>query len=296
MWAARILQSYAAVMAIGLLLGLAVGGLPAFTREVSMAALAVVMTLSLTSVRLSETRTREHFLHSAKAMALNYALLTGAILVIGTFFEGEFRWGWVLMAAAPSAVSVVPFTRILGGETSKALFSTAVNYLSALLLMPMLTVALIGSAVSVEELIYTLLILIALPMAASRAVARLPISKEANTMAMNFSFAVMIFAVTGANRDAFFGAPGLLAAISLGCFLRTFGTGLCTEFALRTLAVPKADRVPYVLFASYKNLGLSATLALALFEPAAAVPATVCIVFEVVWMIFLVRYYAAVPR
>jgi predicted Na+-dependent transporter len=46
-----------------------------------------------------------------------------------------------------------------------------------------------------------------------------------------------------------------------------------------------------VLFASYKNLGLTATLAIALFEPVVAVPATICIVFEVVWVIFLVRFY-----
>ncbi|MCJ7464345.1 MAG: hypothetical protein MUO81_06345, partial [Thermoplasmata archaeon] len=55
--------------------------------------------------------------------------------------------------------------------------------------------------------------------------------------------------------------------------------------------VPKASRIPYVLFASYKNLGLTATLAIALFQPVVAVPATIGIVAEVVWVIFLVRYY-----
>jgi predicted Na+-dependent transporter len=59
--------------------------------------------------------------------------------------------------------------------------------------------------------------------------------------------------------------------------------------------VPKEERVSNVLFASYKNLGLTATLAIALFEPVVAVPATICIVFEVVWVIFLLRYYPRVP-
>ena len=51
-----------------------------------------------------------------------------------------------------------------------------------------------------------------------------------------------------------------------------------------------------MLFASYKNLGLTATLAIALFEPIVAVPATICIVFEVLWVIFLVRYYQGVAE
>ena len=64
---------------------------------------------------------------------------------------------------------------------------------------------------------------------------------------------------------------------------------------LRRSGVPKQSRISYVLFASYKNLGLTATLAIALFEPIVAVPATICIVFEVIWVIFLIRYYPGVP-
>lgn len=291
---AQVLQSYSAMMALGLVLGLVTGGLPAYTKEVSMASLAFLMTLSLTTVRLGEARSKGHVAHSAKALLLNYLILTGIILAIGSFFENEYWWGWVLMAAAPSAVSVVPFTNILGGETSKALFSTAVNYLAALILMPLITVALIGSAVSTESLVYSLLLLIVLPMAASRGVMKLAIDKSTNTVMMNLSFALLIFAVTGANRDAFIGEPALVLLISLGCVLRTFGTGMLTELGLRKASVPKSARVPYVLFASYKNLGLTATLAIALFEPAVAVPATICIVFEVVWVVFLLRYYPTV--
>jgi BASS family bile acid:Na+ symporter len=113
---------------------------------------------------------------------------------------------------------------------------------------------------------------------------------------INICFAVMIFAVTGANREAFIGDAWIVLAISAGCMLRTFGTGMGTELLLRKMSVPKEERVGYVLFASYKNLGLTATLAIALFEPIVAVPATICIVFEVLWVIFLIRYYPGVRR
>ena len=291
----QVLESYTIMMVLGLVLGLACGGFPVYTKEISMASLAILMTLSLSNVKIGETRNREHLNHAMRTLVVNYIFLTGLILVMGLFFSDDLWPGWVLMAAAPSAVSIVPFTTVLGGQTSKALFSTAANYLLALGIMPAMTLLLIGSAVSVMSLVYSLLLLIVLPMIASRLVTRANISKPVNTSMMNLMFAILIFAVAGSNRDAFIGEPMVVIAVSVACVIRTFGSGLTTEFLMRKSGVPKESRVSYVLFASYKNLGLTATLAIALFEPIVAVPATICIVFEVVWVIFLIKYYPGVP-
>jgi BASS family bile acid:Na+ symporter len=288
---AQVLGSFSIMMTLGLVLGIVTGGSPWYTKEISMASLAVLMTFSLSTVDLREAKGRDHYRHAAVSLAINYVMLTAVILVIGLFYSDELWPGWVLMAAAPSAISVVPFTSALGGKTTQALFSTAVNYLVALAAMPVMAVVLIGSSVSVMSLIYSLIILIVLPMIASRGVMRLSLGKGTTTAVMNICFAVLIFAVAGSNRDAFFGDLALVVAVSIGGFARTFGTGLATEFALTRLSVKKQERVSYVLFGSYKNLGLTATLAIALFEPVVAVPATICIVFEVVWVIFLVRWY-----
>jgi BASS family bile acid:Na+ symporter len=134
-------------------------------------------------------------------------------------------------------------------------------------------------------------LVIVLPMLLSRGIMRMNLKKRDLSISMNLSFAVLIFAVAGANREAFYEEPWIVLAVSVASLVRTFGTGLGTEFILRARGIPKADRIPNVLFASYKNLGLTATIAIALFEPIVAVPATICIVFEVVWAIFFVRFY-----
>jgi BASS family bile acid:Na+ symporter len=293
---ADILQSYAIVMTTGLVLGLLAGGFPAYTKEISMVSLAVLMTLSLSTVRIGEARFKDHVGHSVWSLLLNYGALSILILAMGMAFSKELWPGWVLMAAAPSAISIVPFTSIFGGRTTKALFSTAVNYVAALALMPVMTILLIGSTVDVSGLVESLLVLIVIPMLASRAVAKIRLGKSTNTALINLSFAVLIFAVAGANRSAFFGNPWTILAISTAAVVRTFGSGLGTELALRKGGMPKPDRIAYVLFASYKNLGLTATMAIALFQPIVAVPATICIVFEVVWVIFLTRYYRGVSE
>lgn len=290
-----ILQNFALVMTIGFALGLLVGGFPAFTREISMASLALLMTLSLSTIRIGDARLKDHIGHSMLSLFLNYGALSTLILVMGLAFSKNLWPGWVLMAAAPSAISIVPFTSVFGGSTTKALFSTAVNYVAALAIMPIMTVLLIGSAVDISSLITSLLLLIVLPMLASRAVTRIKIGKRTNNALINLSFAVLIFAVVGANRDAFAGNPLIVMAIAAAGMIRTFGIGLSSEFVLRRSGMPKSDRTAYVLFSSYKNLGLTVTLAIALFDPIVAVPATICIVFEVVWVIFLTRYYRELP-
>jgi BASS family bile acid:Na+ symporter len=69
--------------------------------------------------------------------------------------------------------------------------------------------------------------------------------------------------------------------------LKIFGIGLLWNWYLKRKNVPRERRVPEVLFASHKNTGMAATLAIALIGPAAAVPATVCATVDIAWMIFL---------
>ncbi|MDH3365917.1 MAG: hypothetical protein OEM29_07960 [Thermoplasmata archaeon] len=296
MRASDVLQSYSIMMMLGLSIGLVIGGFPAMTREISMGALALLMTISLTNVRLGETKAKGLSRDAALMLLLNYGFLTVIILLMGSLFSEELWWGWVLMAAAPSAISIVPFTSILGGSTAKALISTSVNYLAALILMPLITLALIGSSVSVSNLVISLLLLIVLPMALSRVLMLKDIERRTKTIVTNLSFFVLIFAVAGSNRGAFLDDPSMVIAVSAACLVRTFGTGYLMEFFLRRRAMPKEDRIHIVLFSGYKNLGLTATLAIALFEPIVAVPATICIAFEILWVISLLRYYPNAAR
>ena len=296
MRARDVVQSHSIMMTLGLGIGILVGGFPVMTKEISMGALALLMTISLTNIRFTEAKVTGLSRDAVLMLALNYGYLSVIILIIGSFFSEELWWGWVLMAAAPSAISVVPFTSILGGSTQKALFSTSANYLAALVLMPVMSLALIGSAVSVVSLVTSLLLLIVLPMSASRVLMRWNIDKASRTTVTNLSFFVLIFAVAGSNREAFLDDISMVVAVSAACIIRTFGTGFLSEVILRRFRVPKEDRIHVVLFTSYKNLGLTATLAIALFEPAVAIPATICIMFEVLWIIALSKYYPLARR
>jgi BASS family bile acid:Na+ symporter len=98
---------------------------------------------------------------------------------------------------------------------------------------------------------------------------------------------VLVVAIAGPNRNVFFGDPVILAGLIIVAFVRQFGVGLLTNWYLVRKKAPRTRRVPEVLFASYKNTGMAATLAIALIGPTAAVPATVCTLIDIVWLIFL---------
>jgi len=99
-----------------------------------------------------------------------------------------------------------------------------------------------------------------------------------------------VIAVAGANRSVFFGEPGLLAALVAVAAVKTFGVGIAVERYGRRRGAAWERRVPAVLFATHKNTGMAAALAMALLGPEAAVPATVCMTVDIAWLIYVSRF------
>ena len=78
---------------------------------------------------------------------MTYVILNGAILLLSALLIGDHNlWiGFVLIAAVPPAVAVIPFTAILEGNVSSTLSGTVASYLAALLIMPLMFWIFIGT-------------------------------------------------------------------------------------------------------------------------------------------------------
>ena len=110
----------------GLVLGLLTGGSPVAPQEVSTLFLVVAMTLALTEIRVEGLRFRTELRAFSVASFWNYGVLTGLVLVFALLTpDPDLRAGWVVMAAVPSAIAVIPLTSILRGNVRSALVSTA---------------------------------------------------------------------------------------------------------------------------------------------------------------------------
>jgi len=293
----RLLANNTIMLASAFVIALLLGGFPEFApdlenQDISMISLAVMMSFSLISLRFRGLDIRSHRKAMLRAFLLSFAVGSGLTIAMAQFFTGDLRDGWIMVAAVPSAVSVIPFCYMLRGELESTLVSSAALYFVALLLTPLITLLFLGQSVSPVTMLRSVAILILLPMAVSRLLRLVKMTEETRHIAINIAFAVLVIAVVGPNRSVFFSEPVLLASLLVVGVIRTFGVGISYDAIARRMGVPREWRVPEALFATHKNTGMAAAMAMALLGPQAALPAAVLMSVDIVWLIFVTRWMA----
>ena len=273
------------MVASGLLIGLLTGGFPAYAREISQASLVVATTFALTEISFAGLSPRTEIRWFLLALGTSYGLLGGLVLAFAAVApEPTIHDGWVLIAAVPPAVAVVPITSYLRGDTRRTLISLAILYLLGLLLVPAITYAFTHQAVPLQDLAFQTALLIGLPILVSRPLRRWPKVDHVRVSVVCVSFCVLVIAIVGSTRAILLSRTDLLMSLALLSFVRTFGLGSGVLLLSRALRLRRSEQVAATAFASFKNLGLTVVLAFAIFGPDATLPAVVSLVFEIAWL------------
>jgi len=265
-----------------------------WTESLILPVLVVVMTFSLTDVTRIDFASPKALLGPALlGAAMNYVVLSIVILgLTGVLIrDGSFRIGFVLIAAVPPAVAVVPFTVFLRGDVGFSLMGNIGGYLAGLLLMPLIVLWFIGPGfVDSSRLAVTMLELIVAPLIVSRLLLWSPVSRFVQPIkgaVINWSFFILSYTIIGLNREALVGDPLILVpsfAVVLGS---TILLSWVVEAAGILLRIEKKVVIPLVLLATLKNYGLAGGLALTLFQRRTAMPAAVASVVMVVYIVYL---------
>jgi BASS family bile acid:Na+ symporter len=273
------------MVASGLIVGFATGGFPLFSREISEFALALGMTFSLSEISFRGISARAELRPFLVALAMSYGVLSGVALAFAFLSQdARIHDGWVLMAAVPPAIAVVPITSYLKGDTRRTLISLALLYLLGLILVPVVTLVFTNLTVPLGELVLQTILLIAVPLVASRLLRRWSRVAGLRPSAVSISFFFLVTAIAGSTRGPLLGRPELLLPLGLMAFGRTFGLGVAVIGLARILHLPRASSVAFAAFASFKNLGLTVVLAFTVFGPVATLPSIVSLVFEILWL------------
>jgi bile acid:Na+ symporter, BASS family len=282
------------LLILSLALALPVGQAAPYLEPLVLPALGLVMTLALLEVSGEVFRsTRNLVLPVLVGLALNFGLNGGLVLGLSTLLpvRQEFFTGFVLIAAVPPAVAVVPFTVLLRGDRAFSFLATIGCYLGALAITPMVAVGFLGAAfIHPLRIVKILLLLILLPLLVSRLLrwarldARLEPWKGALT---NWSFALITYTIVGLNRELFLNQPmSLLYPITIA-LMSTFVLGEIISRVARLWGLGRELTVSLVLLGTLKNAALAGGLALNLFNQQTAVPATVCAIFLIIYFIWL---------
>jgi predicted Na+-dependent transporter len=290
-----LLRNNSFILTLALVAGVAVGQGAAYARGAVTPLLAVIMTLSLVGVSSDIFRGGAKLARPALlALFLNYIVLGGTLILLAFALvdDPSLRAGYVLIAAVPPAVAVIPFTYRLGGDVNFTLVGSIAGHVGAFVLTPLITYLALGaSLVQPSQLLTALVQLIALPFIASRLLRRSSrIIAWLNVHRgglVNWGFFVVVYTIIGLNRTAFLDPSSTLVTVGIVSFAGTFGLAYLVYASSRLLGAPKQQQVSYAVMAAWKNYGLAGAIALLYFGEAAALPAAVTTAFAIVNFIVL---------
>jgi len=280
-----VLLSLPPYMMLGFVLGLVLGDPTGESATISMIALGFMMTFSMSDMVFEFSRGEGAFRQWVAPALLSYGLLTPIMLVMGLVFGSELGLGWALAASMPAAIAIVPYSERMRGDMRIALHGEIGIYLVALVLTPAIAVMTLGANVDVLELLKTLLLLILIPMGLSRLVRRMRLGAGTRSMATNLAFMIFFIVVVGANRGVFFGKPMTVLSLAAASFIAVFVVGHMVDFALR--GRPAGERRVLTMFSVLKNTGLAIAVSLSLGIDEMALPATMLVIFEMLWAVYL---------
>lgn len=269
------------------------------TRHLVLPALALAMAISMMEIESDVFRRPRALIFPALlGIIMNYIVLGNIIIGLSALLiRDETIWiGFVLLAASPPAVAVIPFSAFLRGNGALSLIGTAGAYLGALAIIPLIALGLLSSVTFDSfKLLMITMELILLPLAVSRFLIRKGWEEriEPHRGAItNWSFFVVLYTLIALNRNLIRHATALLpvAAISL---LSMFVLGFLIDWVSGLFHIPKETRTSLVLLGTLKNQGLSGGLALTLFSQEAALPSavsTIVMIGYIIWLDFKKRW------
>lgn len=289
-----ILLNRNSILVFAVLAGLIIGDKASFLKDFTFIALAVTMAFSMTGISMEYLKNP---LNIAKPMLvgafLNYIVFSLAIIPLAWWLmpTKELFYGFVVIAAAPPGVAIIPFSYILKGKIEYAIIGVTGAFLASVVVAPLL-VNIFASSQGVKpfDLLFLMVQLVIIPMIVSRFLLYKPIFKHIEPIrgkVVDWGFAVLIFVAVGMNRQVFFTNPKLLFQISIILFIVTFGLGLGFNQIAKFFKVESSLRTTQSMLIAIKSSGFSVFTALSLFGKEAAIPSAVMAVMVLLYLIFL---------
>ncbi len=289
-----ILNNRNVLLFLAIVLGLGLGQCAWLTQKLTFPLLGVIMTLAVVEVPSDIfSNSRAMTAPALVGLGMNYLVLGSVLLGLNfMMIQDEALWqGFVIVAAVPPAVAVIPFTGSLEGNTSFSLFGTIGGYLAALVITPLVTLILLGPGIFKPSDLFLIMVeLVLIPLAASRILLRTGLGQRVGRFkgaVTNWGFFVIIYTVVGLNQDVLVGRPLSLLPVVIIASISTFVLGAAIRFIGDVLGVASDTLDSIVLLGTLKNTGLAAGIALTLFNQDTAVPATVTTVFMIVYFVWL---------
>ncbi len=290
----HLLNNKTFILALAFVTGLVFSDVAGMVGVLTMPALALVLTVSTTQVTIKDFLPLGRMVRPVSmALVFNYLLLSTLIIILAWWLmpTRDLLIGYILLAAAPPGIAIIPFSHILKGDIRTSILGTFGVYLLSIFLTPLIIFIFTGEAsVSPLRLINTMAQLILLPFILSQVIRATKlnhyVSKYRGNI-INWGFFVVIFTVVGLNREIFLSRFDILLPVSVVAIVSSFGLSFLVELICRKFKVPEDKKNSYMLLSSIKTSAFAAAVGLSLFSEAASIPGAVISAWYALYFIYL---------
>jgi BASS family bile acid:Na+ symporter len=259
---------------------------------IAMVTLMILMIVSLQGLTFRRSDITEKKKELLIGVLICYAVAGGVTLLVGSFYDHEIWVGFAMIAAVPCAISVTTGTLILKGDTKLAMITTAVIYIIALAVTPLMTHVFIGEAVSPFEVLKYVALFIAIPFIVSIPLKKVVIDADTKSISINIIFFILMFITFGANKDFILSEPETVLWVAAGCLVRIAAVAAAMEVILKWMRMRRDARIPMVLLSIWKNSALALSLTMILIEAKESVmPSALSLPLEMIWYIGMIWYF-----
>ncbi|MFZ4437346.1 MAG: bile acid:sodium symporter family protein [Syntrophales bacterium] len=289
-----LLHNRNAIFLLALATGLALPAVTTVTKHLVLPALALAMTVSTMEIGNDLFRKPRALLFPAfLGIIMSYVILGNIIIGLAAFMiRDDTIWtGFILLAAVPPAVAVIPFSGFLNGNGTLSFIGTVGAYLGGLVIMPLIAIGLHSSAaLDPLQLLMVTLELIVLPLCVSRILIREGWRERIapyRGKVIDWSFFVVLYTLIGLNRNTILGQPLTLLPIAAVSIITMFILGFLIDWIGSRFHLQRETRMSLVLLGTLKNQGLAGGIALTMFSQEAALPAAVSTMVMIAYIICL---------
>jgi len=290
----RILLNRNSILVFAVIAGIIIGENAVYIKDYSFIALAITMAFSMTGINLTHLKNPVNISKQLlMGVLLNYIIFSAILLLLAWFFMPNkiLFYGFVVIAAAPPGVAIIPFSYLLKGKVDYAILGVMGAFLASIIFAPLLVNLFTdGQQVKPFEMFIMMVQLVLVPMIVSRILLLKPVFKLVEPIrgkVVDWGFAIIIFVAVGMNRHVFFTNPMLLLSVSIVLMITIFGLGLCSEYFGKILQLDTPTRTTQNMLVAIKSSGFSVYTALTLFGKDAAIPSAVMSVMVLLYLIYL---------
>ncbi len=292
------------VLILALVVGFLLGERTAILAEISIWTLGLVMVFATTGFSFRNwVPLSNAFRPIGWAALLNFGVFGAVVISMAWMFFYETHYpffiGLVLVVASPPGPSVIPFSALLEGDQHFSVTGVFGLHLLAMMLTPLILLALLGQAmINPITILKIMAQLILIPLVISRLLRHprvLPSIEQARNSVIKWGFFLVIAPIVGMSASVFLSEPLSALKISGVLVIAMFLMGFIYHMGMRRLGKPRGWIISSTLMMVIKSSAFAAVTAFMFFpgDAKVALPAAVVSVFVTLFIVLysqLVRW------